>query len=149
LTWKWKRGETLAAEFGDPRQSTTYALCLYDSSAVPLRMEARVPAGLASQASWTRSPSDSGEPLKKWRYVDKKTLPQPHGIRLVKLRPGEITRARIDVKGKGSSIPLPPLPLTGPVTVELRTSSGSCWSAHYSMAYRNDVQQYRARSDEQ
>jgi len=44
LKWKWLAGNrTTVADFGDPRATTSYQLCLYDQSG--LRIEVTSPAG--------------------------------------------------------------------------------------------------------
>ena len=55
ITWKWLRGElTPVMEFGDPRTTTSYTLCVYDDDdtalgGVRLMLSATAPAG----ANWT------------------------------------------------------------------------------------------------
>jgi hypothetical protein len=42
---------------------------------------------------------------------------------------------------------MPGLPLTGPVTAQVQSTSGECWGATYSTPIVNDAIQYRAKSD--
>ena len=47
-----------------------------------------------------------------------------------------------------STLPPPTLPLTLPVTVEVRNSQTSdCWQAVYGTAIKNDPEQFKAKSD--
>ena len=51
------------------------------------------------------------------------------------------------VKGKGADLPLPVLPLTTKVTVQLKNDGGSCWEAGYSAATKNQADQSKAKAD--
>ena len=136
LLWKWTRGEaTTAAEFADPTVATTYTLCVYDASAAtrPL-VEARAQVG----DEW--KPSGSG-----YRYRDRTR--SPGGLLSIKLKPGDVGKALVKVKGKGPNLALPGLGLVPPVVVQLRRSGGGCWGATFSSPSRNDASQFKAKSD--
>ena len=60
---------------------------------------------------------------------------------------GAATKTKILVKGKGVDLPMPTLPLTPMVTVQLKSESGVCWEAHYSTTQKNIPVQYRAKAD--
>ena len=58
--------------------------------------------------------------------------------------------AKIIVKGKGSLLNLPALPIANPdlpLTVQLTSSNGECWEATYSSTVRNQESELRAKSD--
>ncbi len=121
---KWTKGEaTSLAEFGDPLHSTGYVVCVYDSSASaqPL-LTATAPAGgtcKKAKPCWKAS---------KGRYSYDDGLLTPDGLQLVRLKEGVANKARIEVKGKGSGLRPPSLPLTLPVTVQIKnTTTGVCW----------------------
>ena len=63
------------------------------------------------------------------------------------LKSGEATKTKIVVKGKGDLLPMPILPLTPPVTVQLKSETGVCWEARYSTAQKNLAEQFRAKAD--
>src|SRR5262249_26694769 len=130
LLWEWRSGAATAkVEFGDPRASTGYALCLYgdQSTDAPVLLRATAPPGRTCsrrQGCWRAD-------AKGFDY--RSSTGTPDGLHAVTLREGGAGRARITVKGDGRHLVLPtlPLPLTPPATVQLRKldASGPCWSA--------------------
>lgn len=135
LTWTLAAGDATAlAELGDPTGGDDYRLCVYDAAAVPQpRLGAAAPAGsswsLGSGATF-RSPSGA-----------------PAGLRIAKLKPGSAGKAKVLVKGKGSSLALPPLAgLVPPVVVQLRNAGGACWGARFSSPDASSTR-FKARSD--
>jgi hypothetical protein len=65
----------------------------------------------------------------------------------VKLLAGVAEKAKVLVKAKGEFLPLPALPLTFPVTVQLQSAGGPCWTATYSSAILNDGTLVKAQAD--
>lgn len=64
------------------------------------------------------------------------------------LKSGSNGKAQISLKGKGDLLPDPTLPISDlPVTVQLVSSAGQCWTATYGTSFRNDGQQLKARAD--
>ena len=61
----------------------------------------------------------------------------PDGLQQVLLKSGDATK--ILVKGKGDLLPMPTLPLTPTVTVQLKSETGVCWEARYSTPQKNLV----------
>jgi hypothetical protein len=54
----------------------------------------------------------------------------------------------VQVQGVGVFIDPPPLPLTLPVTVQVKnTQNGECWEASYSVANKNDAAKFTGKSD--
>jgi len=51
------------------------------------------------------------------------------------------------VKAAMGTIPMPPLPLTPPVRVQMQASNGECWEATYSAPLKNDPSLFQARAD--
>jgi hypothetical protein len=146
LVWRWPSGEaTNLNEFGDPLTNDAVALCIYDGSAAPQPI-----ATLISPAQgpcrrgvlcWTQL---SG-PV--FRYFDGDKTND--GLQQIYLRAGGDGRTRIGVRAKGEKIPpLPSPPLTTPVTVQLQTSAGACFTATYSgNVTANGVGEFKARPD--
>jgi hypothetical protein len=137
LTWRWKRGaETLPGALGDPTATTRYTLCAYDASASPQPLlRSVVPPG----GRWGEA-AGSG-----FRYRD--PAASAGGIRTMKLVPGSTGSARVIVRGKGAALSMPSLPLTPPVTVQLRNDADECWGATYTAPGRNDGEGFTGRSD--
>ena len=139
LAWNWTGGPTTAEDFGDPTSATSYALCVYDGSGV--RLSLVIPAGgtCGTRPCWKSTASG-------FRFGDAAAAGGVHSATLVATAAGT---GRIAVRGKGGSLPVPALPLTMPVRVQLRRSGAStCWQADYTGApLRNDPQQFRAREN--
>jgi hypothetical protein len=144
LQWKWLKGTATAkADFGNPTATTGYALCLYDGNSTLIADAAIPAAGTCNAASprpcWR-------ENARGFRYVDKDLT--PNGIQQVVLKAGDAGKAQIQVKGRGASLPDPTLPISHlPVTVQLVSSTGQCWTATYSSTLRNDGGQLKAKAD--
>jgi cysteine-rich repeat protein len=143
--WKWGKGETtLVAEYGDPLTTATYVICVYDSSADPQPLlAASAPAGGTCK---------NGKPCWKaattsYKYND--GLLTPDGLQGVQLKEGLIDgKAKIQFKGKGINLLPPTLPLTLPVTVQVKnTQTGVCWESVSTTADVNDATQFKAKGD--
>jgi 6-phosphogluconolactonase (cycloisomerase 2 family) len=142
LLWRWVKGTTSTGDFGDPVTTLDdYTLCLYDDGGA-LALEAAVPAGGVCKAGapcWQATPSGV-------RYVDAERTPD--GVLKAVLKAGTGT-GKIVVKAKGDDLPaLPPLPLALPVTVQLRTADGPCWTASYFPAgvIRSDAALFKGKA---
>lgn len=128
VTWNWKRGDaTTLAELGNPTTTTDYGLCIYDGSAglqgfPGLLASAPAPAG----ARW-RPRSDGFAYKSRNRAAD--------GIGRVRLSAGPAGAASVRLRGRGSSLDLPPVAaMVFPITVQLKSENGAqgeCWSARY------------------
>jgi hypothetical protein len=146
LGWKWISGQaTTLADFGDPRTSDDYVLCVYDESGVvPLvAIQAAAPAGgtCGTKPCWTASGTTG------FAYKDKAGTPQ--GVVSVKLKAGLAGKAKVQVKGKGPLLGLPALPLAVPLRVQLQRRGGECWEAVYSSVglVRSDSTQFKGKAD--
>lgn len=148
LVWKWLKGEsTNAAEFGNPVGATEYTLCVYGQSAgtAALALQARVPGGgtCAGQACWTTT-------AKGFTYADPDAASD--GIRKMVLKSGSAGKAKILIKGGGTALDTPDLPLDQDpqVVVQLKNDfqGGRCWEARFSgPAKKNDAAQFKDRGD--
>lgn len=150
LTWNWTKGaETLLTDFGDPVNSTSYHLCVYDQSAgVPTAaMAMSVPAGglCAGKPCWV---------AKKTGFLYKDKTLTNDGFMQLQLTAGAPGKAKIVAKGKGELLPMP-VP-TGPglfvqdtaVIVQLVSSDNQCWEADFSTpAKKDDLKQFNDKSD--
>jgi hypothetical protein len=142
LNWKYIKGAaTTLADFGAPLASTDYTVCIYDGSAAPQPiLLAHAPAGgtCGTKPCW-KTIKDG------FKYNDK--LLTPDGLQQVLLKSGPATKVKILVKGKADNLPMPSLPLTTPVTVQIKSKNGVCWEAHYGTAQKNTSEQFRAKAD--
>lgn len=139
LAWKWSgdAGTMMISDFGDPTRTTGYQLCLYDTpSGVPqLEWSAAAPAGgtCARKPCWSVRATG-------FKYRDPDLT--PNGIARLVLKAGRGGAAQIGVKGQGPNLALPTLPFSAPVTVQLRATTGQCWTASYSTPKANGATRF-------
>jgi hypothetical protein len=134
MQWRWNNGSaTTLADFGDPRATTHYQLCIYDGSGLVL--SAAAPAGGMCFARDARP---------CWRetafgfdYTDDERTPD--GLQQLRLKQGLDGAASIRVKGGHVLLDTPTPPLGSPVTVQLSNSEGVCWEAVYSAPFRKNT----------
>ena len=137
IRWKWLRGKAELEGLGTPLTTTSYDLCLYDAGS--LRMTVTVPPGgtcPSGKACW-RSISTG------YAYRDSSGTHQ--GVEALQLRSGN-GRASAKLNGRGAGMPLPALPLFVPVTVQLVSSEGGCWSAQYTQLSGDNLGRIVGRS---
>jgi hypothetical protein len=151
LAWKWLDGDAPLAEFGDPRATTRYALCVYDAasqvSAVKLSIEV-APASLCSGSPcW--SPSGG---VRGFRFVDSSGAQQ--GAKKLLLKGGKPGKDKLRVKAGGLALTLPPpasptqyFTQQDDVTVQLVNDVGGCWESVFSPAtvLKNQSALYKAK----
>lgn len=107
LLWKWIKGDAVdRTELADPQSSASYALCVFAGTANALIADATLPPG----------PGWSAVGSKGYKF---KGL-SPDGLSLAVLKGGAAGKSKAVVKGKGPALPDPVLPVTYPVTVQLR-----------------------------
>jgi hypothetical protein len=144
LTWNWLRGSaTQKDEFGAPLSTTKYDLCVFDESGgIPqLVMSEHVAAGAmcGSKSCWK-------ERSTSFRYTDSKRQNGP--ISSLYLKEGKDGKARITMRGKGTNLGLPSLPLHEDSAVTVQLSNGSaCWEARYSNSTLNNLYEFKAKAN--
>lgn len=121
LQWQWRGGAT-KAEFGDPLSTTAYRLCIYNA-APSVISTTFVPGGAVCGRKPCWKGSSTG-----FKFNEK----QSTGKLSLQLKAGEAGRAQLQLKAGGSLAMTPHVPLSQPVTVQLKNSNGSCWEAIYS-----------------
>lgn len=150
--WKWSGGgATTFPEFGDPSATTTYKLCVYDTTAgaPSLVMQIAVPPGgtCAGKPCWKALKT------KGWKYKDKAGA--NGGITKIKLKAGAAGKSKVLVKAKGAAIPLP-APISGTeffdqdttVRVQLFSSAGACWDSTFTApASSNSSDQFKDKNE--
>ena len=142
LIWKWSKGAaTTQAEFGDPTDDASYALCLY-AGATPTVLEAlHVPA---AGGRWSVVGS------KGYKYND--PTGASSGIAKVIVKGGVAGKSKALVKGKGASLPdidseLPIATGDLPVIVQLRNNrNGICWEGTFASPKKNLATQFNAKT---
>jgi parallel beta helix pectate lyase-like protein/di-heme oxidoreductase (putative peroxidase) len=143
--WVWNKGATTAlADFEDPVSgSATMQVCLYDASGAsqPLASMALLPGGTCgTKPCWTASGTST------FKYGNKAGT--PNGLMKGQFKAGLAGKPKISASGKGVHLPLPSLPLTLPVTVQLLIDKGvtsQCWQTTYSVAATNTAAQFKAK----
>ncbi len=145
LGWKWGSGATTPkSAFGTPTTGTGYVLCVWDANGgvQSLALTAAVPGGgtCGGKPCWKESSSG-------FKYHD--AAGSAGGIVSVQLKAGASGKAHVQVKGKGTGLALPSLPLHHDpgVTVQLKNNLGECWEADFSTATRSDATEFKAKSD--
>jgi uncharacterized delta-60 repeat protein len=145
LNWQWKKGSaTSLADLGDPTTTDTYAICLYDeSSGSSLIGGAVVPPGgiCGSKPCW--------KPLGATGFAYADHDRTRFGIGTIKLHTGMSGAAKITLKGQGTTLPRPALPLGLPSRVQLIRVNGPCWDATFSRAglKTNTAGAFQGKSD--
>jgi hypothetical protein len=136
----WKGGPSLINDMGDPTQNTRYELCIYD--AVDQQLAMGVPPG----SGWSAIGSPSSP--KGYRYKDSNAGVQ--GVKLIKTKASNLTKASVKFIGKGFAIPDDDavMPFIYPVIAQVFASDGMCWEAEFIMtdAKRNDEVWFNAKT---
>jgi cysteine-rich repeat protein len=148
ITWRWTRGDAVPpGELGDPVSgATSYALCLYDTSGgVPslATPPILIPGGgsCRGKTCW-KALGTSG-----FKMTDRDRTPD--GVESLLLRAGAAGKSSVVLTAKGSTLPVPALPLAQDpaVTLQLRSSEGACFGASFAApAQKNDATQFRDRA---
>jgi hypothetical protein len=146
LVWKWLKGEaTDLIDFLDPvNGGATYHVCLYDASPSPqpLLDVGALAGGLCAGVPCWKAAGSKG-----YAYKDK--AGSSAGLTLMKLKSGELGKAKALVKAKGVNLDLPALPLVGPVVVQLIADdelTPQCWQSTFSNPpKKNDATQFKAK----
>jgi hypothetical protein len=146
LTWQWNKGEAFAlGDLGTPFATTTYALCLYDTSlSVP-----SVSGSLVIEPSATLWSSND---LNRIDYRDADG--SSDGVTKLQLKTGDAGRTSVKLYAKGSGLSLP-VPVgetffaqSPKVVAQLRNSDGECWTSEFAVdnTSRNDAAGFKAQT---
>ena len=140
LLWRWFRGNSSPADFGDPLDSTSYGLCIYDGASNLVSTACAPAGGLCARRPCWKVRTGHG-----FSYRDKNRT--PNGVDRMLLKADAAGKSKLLVKGRGTNLEMPHLPLTMPVKVQLKNTDGVCWEATYSAAQSNGPQKFRAAAD--
>jgi cysteine-rich repeat protein len=147
LVWKWRAGPDVAAGLlGNPVAGpTSYTLCVYDAGgAPPLALSATAPAAgtCAGRPCW------KALGFLGFKYGDKDL--SPDGLLKLTIKSGGGGKANVTLKGKGSRLDMPELPLAQSprVTAQLRASDGICFeTVHGAPALSNGETTFKDAED--
>lgn len=143
LKWKWSKGPLVEQDdLGNPETTTTYTLCIYDSTGGVDTFAAELT--IEPNANW------DDNALTGWRYKD--GAGSEDGVQKVHLRTGADGKSAAQIRAKGPRIPMPaPLSPTEifdqdpRVTVQLiNDTTSTCWTSVFTTAMRNTAEQFRA-----
>jgi len=144
LKWKLAKGASFGqGALGDPSSTTTYTVCVYDTSATVPSLATSMT--VAPGANWqSKSP-------KGWQFKDK--LGASDGVQKIKLKTGNLGKTKVQVIAKGGNLPTPtPFSSTAffaqdpTVTIQMFNSDTStCWSSEFPTALKNTVSQFKAK----
>jgi len=150
IAWKLNGAESSdLADFGTPTTTDGAVLCLYEGEAADaLIFEGRAPADgdCSDGACWrTIGAAASG---KGFRYSSR--TGSPDGVRKLNLKTGVDGKAKVSVTLAGASIAtsafgVPALPMALPLTVQLQSSSGACWTVEYAASTVNSAVAFTSR----
>jgi uncharacterized delta-60 repeat protein len=130
ITWKWTKGAD-TFYYGQPGILTDYSLCVFGGSS--LASENEIPSGLG----WTGT-------SKGW-LLKRDPFTTPGGIGRAALLFGGPGKSKITVKGKGPLVGAPAIPLATPVTAQLVTSEGLCFTAAYASPSANTGGRFKGK----
>lgn len=140
VVWKWLKGDTGLAEFGNPVASTEYGLCLFDESGgVPNPIfDLEIGAG----ANWSAVGTTG------FNYKDTSALQD--GAFKVVLRAGTPDKAKAIFIAKGANLNWSGTPLPfdqdARVRVQLHNSAGECWESEFTApAIKNQIDLFKDR----
>ena len=142
LKWRFSSGPLLTqSDFGNPTTTASYALCLYDDGALAAALQVG-PSG----TQWIPVGS------KGYKFTD--LTGTSAGVTKIKLLGGDLGKSKLQVKGKGTNLPMP-TPVSGTrffaqtiaVTAQLREVNGDCYETAFTDAEttKNDGAQYNAK----
>ena len=138
LSWRWS-GAPGDAGFGNPLDASDFALCVYDGSGLVAGACAAA-AGLCDGKPCWKTAGDAG-----YAYKDRNRTPD--GLERMSLKSPSSGKAKILVRAGGEHLKLPAMPLSTPVTVQLRNSDGGCWQAAYGSPKSNTESEWSAKAD--
>jgi hypothetical protein len=126
VVWKWRKGApTTKADFGDPRGTTAYRLCLYDGTS-KLLWSAALPAG--GTCKGRKAKPCWAEQRAGFTYANPERTPD--GVETIVLRQG-VGRGNASIQLRAERGGAFPALASQPVTVQLKNGLGVCWGAAY------------------
>jgi hypothetical protein len=129
IVWKWVKGDaTTPGDLGDPLTTDGLTFCLYDGGGVLLTEATVDPGGTCgTKPCWKALGTPPG--AKGYRY--KNGPANDEGVQKVIAKPGLSGKAKTIFKGRGESLTMPTIPVALPLTAQLASTTGACWSAEF------------------
>jgi hypothetical protein len=129
IVWKWVKGEaTTPGDLGDPLTADEFTFCLYDGGGTLLTEATVDPGGTCgTKPCWKGLGTPPG--VKGYRY--KNGASNEEGAQKVIAKPGLAGKAKAIFKGRGENLALPAIPVALPLTAQLASTTGACWSAEF------------------
>jgi len=129
IVWKWVKGEeTTAGDLGDPLTADGFIFCLYDGGGALLTEATVDPGGTCgTKPCWKALGTPPG--VKGYRYKNGES--NDEGAQKVIAKPGLAGKAKAIFKGRGETLAMPAIPVTLPLTAQLASTTGACWSAEF------------------
>lgn len=142
LAWSWKGQATTLGELGTPLTSTSYRVCVYNSSNT-LLFNLGIPAGgtCGTKDCWKGS-------TKGFSYKNKATTAA--GLSAFAVKSGDDGKASVKMKANGANLTLPGLPLSTPVTAQvINDTNSTCFSATFTTASSDPLSmtKWKAKND--
>ena len=136
--WKWKGAAPATNDdFGSPTEGDSFDVCLYANGAP--KSETHLPSILDCSDPTCWRESSSG-----FSYASRSLVPD--GIAKASWKSGDAPK--LSVKASGPNMPVPGLPLTAPVVVQLvRTGGTACWQATFTQSRTSSAVAFTAVSD--
>jgi hypothetical protein len=129
IVWKWVKGdETTPGDLGDPLTTDGVTFCLYDGGGQLLTESTVDPGGTCgTKPCWKALGTPPG--AKGYRY--KNGPANDEGAQKVIAKSGLPGKAKAIYKGRGENLAMPTIPVTLPLTAQLASMTGTCWSAEF------------------
>jgi hypothetical protein len=142
LTWKWLKGPALSqSNLGDPLTANGFRMCVYDSGGLVADLKVDG-AGLCGGDPCWKAIGDRG-----YKYKDRNAVSD--GVFTLIAKGGDSGKAKLLLKGRGSNLPLPALPLddSSGVTVQLLRDdvNSPCWQAFFPSSIANETDAFKAK----
>jgi subtilisin-like proprotein convertase family protein len=138
FVWKWRSQTPVELdELGAPHLSTDLSICVYDALGVVVSSTIPAQSTCSGEACWDVKD-------KVALFADRsESLDGIHAFRAHEGRSGKIV-----VRGAGTGLGEPLLPLEGPTTVRLVRHDGTpCWQAVFDSSAFNTTTRFKARND--
>ena len=153
LKWRWSKSATKTPitllDVGDPLNTTTYDLCVYDTSCPEPCPDPELGAIRTLRARVTVPPSMLWRDLSnKGRFIYRDP-PASSGVSLVKMKIG--TEPGVGVKANRTNLVLSAVnenqffEQTPNVIVQLVNSAGGCWNSTFTTSVRNTSRSFRTK----
>ncbi|HYD49306.1 MAG TPA: hypothetical protein VEB21_13200, partial [Terriglobales bacterium] len=143
VKWRWKAGinTPISADFGDPINSDTYALCVYDGTDLVAQADAPAGGTCAGKPCWS-------ERRGSFRYKDRDRTPNGMGSLDLKSRGGLISTLSVTAS-KNNLVVSDLSTVSMPLTVQLQRGGSlpaQCWESYFPNATNQTLEKIKAKT---